>query len=62
MIIVKETINKSLTIKDAYVDDDIFCDEDGAQIDIIKLLRDTYGDGTQFTIKVSIKVDKDLNG
>lgn len=62
MIIVKETINKSLTIKDAYVDGDIFCDEDGAQIDIIKLLRDTYGDGTQFTIKVSIKVDKDLNG
>lgn len=62
MIIVKETINKSLTIKDAYVDDDILCDEDGAQIDIIKLLRDTYGDGTQFTIKVSIKVDKDLNG
>lgn len=62
MILVKETINKSLTIKDAYMDGATLCDDDGATIDIGELLNKTYGDGTQFTIKVSTKVDKDLNG
>lgn len=62
MILVKETINKSLTIKDAYMDDTTLCDDDGATINIGELLNKTYGDGVQFTIKVSTKVDKDLNG
>ncbi len=61
MIIAKETINKSLTIKDSYMDGVILCDDDGSTIDLYQLLQDTYRDGTQFTIKVSAKVDKDLN-
>lgn len=62
MITIKEIINKSLTIKDAYMDGVTLCDDDGATINIEELLQNTYGDGTQFTIKVSTKVDKDLNG
>lgn len=62
MITVKETINKSLTIKDAYMDGNILCDDDGATIDLYELLQKTYKDGTQFTIKVTTKVDRDLNG
>lgn len=62
MITVKETINKSLTIKDAYMDGTTLCDDDGATVDINELLHKTYNDGVQFTIKVSTKVDRDLNG
>ncbi len=61
MITVKETINKSLTIKDAYMDNTTLLDDDGADINLYELLQKTYGDGTQFTIKVSTKVDRDLN-
>lgn len=61
MITIKETVNKSLTIKDAYMDSTTLVDDDGATIDLYKLLQNTYGDGTQFTIKVSTKVDRDLN-
>jgi len=61
MITIKETINKSLTIKDAYMDGITLCDDDGGTINLGELLQKTYGDGTQFTIKVSTKVDNDLN-
>lgn len=61
MITVKETINKSLTIKDAYMDGTTLLDDDGESIDIYELLQRTYKDGTQFTIKVSTKVENDLN-
>lgn len=61
MITIKETTNKSLTIKDAYMDGTTLLDDDGATIDIYELLQKTYRDGTQFTIKVSTKVDRDLN-
>lgn len=61
MISIKETINKSLTIKDAYMDGNTLCDDDGSSINLNELLQQTYRDGTQFTIKVSTKVDKDLN-
>jgi len=61
MISIKETVNKSLTIKDAYMDGKQLLDDDGTIIDIYDLLQKTYRDGTQFTIKVSTKVDKDLN-
>ena len=62
MISVKETINKSLTIKDSYMDGKKLLDEDGSEVDIYELLQNTYKDGTQFTIKVSTKVENDLNG
>ena len=62
MITVKETINKSLTIKDAYMDGDKLLDDDGANINLYELLQRTYKDGVQFTIKVSTKVENDLNG
>lgn len=62
MISIKETVNKSLTIKDAYMDGTTFCDEDGNPIDLNKLLQNTYGDGVQFVVKVSAKADRDLNG
>lgn len=61
MITVKETINKSLTIKDAYMDGTTLLDDDGANIDLYELLQKTYRDGTQFTIKVFTKVENDLN-
>lgn len=61
MISIKETINKSLTIKDAYMDGNTLLDDDGSAINLYELLQQTYKDGTQFTIKVSTKVDKDLN-
>jgi hypothetical protein len=61
MISIKETVNKSLTIKDAYMDGTTLCDDDGSSINLNELLQHTYRDGTQFTIKVSTKVDKDLN-
>ena len=61
MINVKETINKSLTIKDAYMDGATLLDDDGSVIDFEELLQKTYKDGVQFTIKVSTKVDRDLN-
>lgn len=61
MISIKETTNKSLTIKDAYMDGTTLLDDDGANIDLYGLLQKTYRDGTQFTIKVSTKVDRDLN-
>jgi len=61
MISIKETINKSLTIKDAYMDGNTLLDDDGSAINLYELLQQTYKDSTQFTIKVSTKVDKDLN-
>ena len=61
MITIKETTNKSITIKDAYMDGKQLCDDEGSIIDILGLLQHTYGDGAQFTIKVSTKVDRDLN-
>lgn len=61
MITIKETTNKSLTIKDAYMDGTTLLDDDGKKIDIYELLQRTYKDGVQFTIKVSTKVDRDLN-
>lgn len=61
MISIKETINKSLTIKDAYMDGNTLLDDDGSAINLYELLQQTYRDSTQFTIKVSTKVDKDLN-
>lgn len=62
MISIKETTNKAITIKDAYMDGTILVDEDGTPINIYEMLQNTYGDGVQFTIKVSVKVDRDLNG
>lgn len=62
MIIVKETLSKGLSVKDAYMDGKTLCDDDGTAIDLYSLLQKTYGDGAQFTIKVSTKVDRDLNG
>ena len=59
MITIKETINKSLTIKDAYMDGNTLLDDDGSTIDINDLLQRTYKDGTQFTIKVSTKTDRE---
>ena len=61
MINVKETINKSVTIKDAYMDGKELLNDDGSKIDFYDLLQRTYKDGTQFTIKVSTKVENDIN-
>ena len=62
MITIKETTNKSLTIKDAYMDGNRLLDEDGSDVDICELLQKTYRDGVQFTIKVTAKAEQDLNG
>lgn len=62
MITIKETINKFLTIKGAYMDGSQLVDDDGAEINLNELLQNTYGDGVQFDIKVSAKAENDLNG
>lgn len=61
MISVKETINKAITVKDAYMDNGVLVDEDASVIDLYDLLQRTYGDGVQFTVKVSAKAGRDLN-
>lgn len=60
MIKAKETISKSISIKGAYMDGNHFLDEDGSEINICELLNRTYGDGVQFDVKVTTKVDNDL--
>jgi hypothetical protein len=62
MITVKETTNRAITIKDAYMDGNVLVDEDGTPINIYELLQSTYGDGVQFKISVSAKANNDLNG
>lgn len=61
MVQIKEVINKSLTIKDAYMDGMVLVDEDGTPVNLYQLLQDTYKDGTQFTIKVIAKADRIIN-
>lgn len=61
MVQIKEVINKSLTIKDAYMDGMVLVDEDGTPVDLYQLLQDTYKDGTQFTIKVITKANRIIN-
>ena len=58
---IKETVNKTITIKDAYMDGTTLLEEDATPVDIYDVLQNTYGNGTQFTIKVTTKVDRDLN-
>lgn len=61
MVQIKEVINKSLTIKDAYMDGMVLVDEDGTPVNLYQLLQDTYKDGTQFTIKVITKANRIIN-
>ena len=61
MISVKETINKAITIKDAYMDNGVLVDEDASVIDLYDLLQNAYGDGVQFTVRVSAKVAHNLS-
>lgn len=61
MIKIQETINKSLTVKGAYMDGNVLVDEDGGVIDLNGLLQKTYGDGVQFDIKVCTKINREVD-
>jgi len=60
MIKAIESVNKSLKIKDVYLDGNVIKDEDGNDIDVFTLLKRVFGDGATFTISVSAKADTDL--
>lgn len=60
MIKAIESVNKSLKIKDVYLDGNVIKDEDGNDIDVLTLLNRVFGDGATFTISVSAKADTDL--
>lgn len=60
MIKAIESVNKSLKIKDVYLDGNVIKDEDGNDIDVLTLLKRVFGDGATFTISVSAKADTDL--
>lgn len=58
MIKIKETKTKTISVKNVYMNgENLMLDENGKAVDLYKILRDTYGDGTDFEIKVTVKVD-----
>lgn len=58
MIKIKETTTKTISVKNVYMNgENLMLDENGEAVDFYKILRDTYGDGTDFEIKVTVKVD-----
>lgn len=58
MIKIKETNTKTITVKNVYMSgENLMLDENGEKVDIYKVLRDAYGDRTEFEIKVTVKVD-----
>lgn len=58
MIKIKETKTKTISVKNVYMNgENLMLDENGKAVDFYKILRDTYGDGTDFEIKVTVKVD-----
>lgn len=58
MIKIKETKTKTITVKNVYMSGEkLMLDENGKNVDLYKIFRDTYGDGTEFEIKVTVKVD-----
>ncbi len=58
MIKIKETKTKTISVKNVYMNgENLMLDENGEAVDFYKILRDTYGDGTDFEIKVTVKVD-----
>ena len=58
MIKIKETTTKTISVKNVYMNgENLMLDENGEVVDFYKILRDTYGDGTDFEIKVTVKVD-----
>lgn len=61
MIKASETTNRSLKIKDVYMDGNKIIDEDGTAVDIISTLRNVFGEGAVFTISVSAKADRELD-
>lgn len=58
MIKIKETKTKTISVKNVYMNgENLMLDENGEAVDFYKILRNTYGDGTDFEIKVTVKVD-----
>ena len=58
MIKIKETKTKTINVKNVYMNgENLMLDEDGKNVDFYKILRDTYGDGAEFEIRVTVKVD-----
>lgn len=58
MVKIKETKTKTINVKNVYMNgENLMLDENGKAVDFYKILRDTYGDGTDFEIKVTVKVD-----
>lgn len=60
MVKAIETTNRSLKIKDVYLDNNTIKDEEDNIIDVLGLLKRVFGDGATFTISVSAKADTDI--
>lgn len=58
MVKIKETKTKTVTIKDVYMSgENLLLDENGENVDVYKILRDAYGDGTEIEIKATVKAE-----
>ena len=60
MIKANEVTNRSLKIKDVYLDNNTIKDEEDNIIDLFGLLKRVFGDGATFTISASAKADTDI--
>lgn len=60
MVKAIETTNRSLKIKDVYLDNNTIKDEEDNIIDVLGLLKRVFGGGATFTISVSAKADTDI--
>lgn len=60
MVKIKETKTKTVSIKGVYMNgDNLLLDENGNSVNLYKILRDAYGDGTDLDIKVTVKTDSE---
>lgn len=60
MVKIKETKTKTVSIKGVYMNgDNLLLDENGNSVNLYKILRDAYGDGTDLDIKITVKTDSE---
>ena len=60
MVKANEITNRSLKIKDVYLDGATIKDEEDNIVDLYGLLKRVFGDGATFTVSVSSKLDADI--
>lgn len=61
MIKANEITNRSLKIKDVFLDGDKIMDDDQNVVDFIGLLHKVFGEGATFSVSVTAKADTDID-